>query len=87
MFFVLIFVSNPAYATEVEKAMNEAILKMESLGATISDPADIPSMKQWIDFGKEATLAVYQTEFKEEIAKYLGRMISTEVETLEDIIK
>jgi hypothetical protein len=67
--------------------MNEAISKMKRLGAIVQDPADIPSMEQWITCGMASQRVVFQTEFKEGIHKYLSEMKSTDVHTLEDIIK
>lgn len=58
---------------------------MESLGAQVQDPAEIPSMDEWM--ASRAEWTVMTTEFKEDIAAYLKQMTSSEVHTLEDIIK
>lgn len=67
--------------------MEAAISTMKSLGAIIQDPADFPSIEQWMETGNDAYQTVVKTEFKVEIEKYLGTMISTEVKNLDDIIK
>ncbi|KAJ9116369.1 hypothetical protein QFC22_004810 [Naganishia vaughanmartiniae] len=74
-----------AKARKVEHAFNIAIANIESLGAKVQDPAEIPSMEEWMTSDAEWT--VMTTEFKEGIANYLKEMTSTEVHTLEDIIK
>jgi hypothetical protein len=74
-------------AKQVEEVMNAAIAKMESLGATIEDPANIESIKLWATCEVEATDTIWTTEFKEEIARYLTSMVKTDVHNLQDIIE
>ncbi|KAJ9124753.1 hypothetical protein QFC24_003121 [Naganishia onofrii] len=76
---------DPAKAQKVQEAFDIAISKIESLGAKVQDPAEIPSMEEWMSSKAEWT--VMTTEFKEDIAKYLKEMTSSDVHTLEDIIK
>jgi hypothetical protein len=76
---------DPAKARKVQEAFDIAISKIESLGAKVQDPAEIPSMEEWMSSKAEWT--VMTTEFKEDIAKYLKEMTSSDVHTLEDIIK
>ncbi|KAJ9100953.1 hypothetical protein QFC19_005349 [Naganishia cerealis] len=71
-------------AQKAQDAFNRAVSKIESLGAIIQDPAEIPSMDEWL--ASDAEWVVMTTEFKEGIATYLKDMTSSDVRTLEDII-
>jgi amidase len=68
-------------------SFEHALAKMETLGATVVSPANIPSMQDLITNGFDAQEKIQNVDFKEEIAKYLGNMASTDVRNLEDIIE
>lgn len=60
---------------------------MQSLGASMASPAEIPSMQELMSFGFIAQDTIQKTDFKEEIAEYLGAMASTDVTNLQEIIE
>jgi hypothetical protein len=68
------------------RSLQDTLSRMESLGAVIVDPADF-NIKAHIDSGFKALTSVYETEFKEGIAKYLDGSASTDVRNLQDIIE
>jgi glutamine synthetase type III len=75
---------------KLEKAVSTieiAVHQMQELGATVISPADIPSMQELADTGFQAQATIQNTEFKEDITKYLDTMASTEVRNLQDIIE
>lgn len=68
---------------KVDKLMNDAIDAMEKLGATIVDPADLPTHGKFDD----SELEVLLFEFKDGVNKYLARLGSNApVKTLKDLI-
>ena len=65
---------------------------MQDLGADIQDETNIPSMNEWLKdrshgWSGSAEWTVLTTEFKRDIAAYLKEMTSSDVRTLEDIVK
>jgi hypothetical protein len=75
----------PETVDMMTRSLQEAIIKMRSLGAVIVDPADI-NFQTHIDLGFQALQSLYANEFKEGIVSYLAEMASTDVKNLQDII-
>lgn len=67
--------------------LETAIIKMQELGATICDPADIPSSKEWVGKGASYRTGVITHEYKDDLEKYLSTMKRTGVKNLREIIK
>ena len=61
------------YSPATDKLIEAAILEMKKLGATVIDPADIPTAAQLDDCEFEVLLY----EFKEDLNKYLGGLPAT----------
>jgi amidase len=61
------------YSPATDKVIDAAILEMKKLGATVIDPADIPTAAQLDDCEFEVLLY----EFKEDLNKYLGGLPAT----------
>ena len=72
------------YSPRSDEIANMAIKQMQDLGAIIVDPADIPTAQQMSSSQSELTVLLY--EFKADLNKYLGELVSTPVRTLEEII-
>jgi amidase len=71
------------YSPAADRLVEAAIAAMKSLGATIVDPADIPTLGQFDD----SELDVLLYEFKTDLNKYLaGLGPSSPVHTLQDVI-
>lgn len=68
----------------INAAINTAIKLMQSLGATIVDPADVPSAPDLITSTAETT--VLDTDIKVDLATYLSGVNGSQIETLEDLI-
>jgi hypothetical protein len=77
---------DPAKVDMMTQSLQEAVSRMQSLGAVIVDPADI-NFQPYIDLGFQALKTLYANEFKEGITKYLADMASTDVKELQDIIE
>ncbi|KAJ9102882.1 hypothetical protein QFC19_004612 [Naganishia cerealis] len=73
--------------TKVKPAFEAAIRKMESLGAILCDPVEIATFEEWKTRVKTDYFTVILTDFKEDLAKYLSGMKSTDVHNLQDIIE
>lgn len=75
------------------KAAFEAVVqKIQELGATVQDETNFPSLDEWLEervhgWAAAAEWTVLTTEFKRDIAAYLKDMTSSDVRTLEDIVK
>lgn len=65
-------------------AVDAAIAKIQSLGATIQDPANLPTFNDYLNSGNETI--VLQNDFKVDFAAYASQLISSPVRTLEDVI-
>ncbi len=65
-------------------AVNAAIEKIRSLGATIQDPADPPSINDYLYSNNETI--VLQNDFKVDLGNYLANLISSPVRSLQDVI-
>ncbi|KAJ9094936.1 hypothetical protein QFC21_005728 [Naganishia friedmannii] len=72
---------------KVKPALDAAIRKMEALGASICDPADLPSYKQWKASMRTDQWEVVRHGLKEGLAEYLSGMQSTDVHSLRGIIE
>lgn len=70
--------------SEINDAVNAAIKTMQSLGATIVDPADVPSAPELITSTAETT--VLDTDIKVDLATYLSGVKNPQISTLEDLI-
>ncbi len=71
------------FSDKVDKLMNDAIDVMKRLGATIVDPADLPTHGKFDDSEFEVLLF----EFKADINKYLAQLGSSfPLKTLKDLI-
>jgi amidase len=70
------------YSDKTDAAAEAAIGKMRDLGATIVDPADIPSAKQM----DEGEMVVLLHEFKADLNRYLSGLASSKVRSLKDVI-
>lgn len=68
----------------INEALNAAIKQMEALGATIVDPADVPSAEDLIASTAETT--VLDTDIKVDLATYLAGLKNSQISTLEDLI-
>jgi amidase len=82
----------PDQVQTFQDAFEAAVQKIQSLGATIKDEANIPSLDEWLHdrvhgWAGSAEFVVLTTEFKRDIAAYLKEMTSSDVRTLEDIVK
>jgi amidase len=67
----------------VDKLMNERLNDLKRLGATLVDPADIPTSGKFDD----SELEVLLYEFKADLNKYLAGLQSSSVRTLKDVIE
>jgi hypothetical protein len=82
----------PDQVQTFQHAFEAAVEKIQSLGATIKDNANLPSLDEWLHdrvhgWAGSAEFVVLTTEFKRDIAAYLKEMTSSDVRTLEDIVK
>ncbi|KAJ9105046.1 hypothetical protein QFC19_003678 [Naganishia cerealis] len=69
---------------EINVAVNAAIAKIQSLGASIQDPAELPSFQEYLYSNNETI--VLQNDFKVDFGNYMSNLISSQVRTLEDVI-
>ncbi|KAJ9094744.1 hypothetical protein QFC21_005902 [Naganishia friedmannii] len=69
---------------EINVAVNAAIAKIQTLGASIQDPADLPSFAEYLQSNNETI--VLQNDFKVDFGTYMSKLISSPVRTLEDVI-
>lgn len=73
------------YSPKADPVVNAAIKRMAELGATIVDPANIPTTKQMSESDSEMTVLLY--EFKADLNKYLTEELETSrVRSLSDVI-
>lgn len=79
--------NDPKREVRIRSELDAAILKMRNLGATICDPADLPSSKQWKERGMLDEITMTMHEFKEDMKEYLATMKQTDVANLRDIIE
>ncbi|KAJ9092395.1 hypothetical protein QFC21_006897 [Naganishia friedmannii] len=70
-----------------KSAFDTAIRKMETLGATIYDPAEFPSYDVWKVRRATESWEIIRADLKEGLAEYLRGMQSTDVLSLRDIIE
>lgn len=75
--------NGPELIGQVKKAFEQAIVKMGFLGATIVDPADVPSLDV---VSGMASKALARLEFKDTLETYLYTLQENEVRTLEELI-
>ncbi|KAJ9098033.1 hypothetical protein QFC20_006064 [Naganishia adeliensis] len=68
---------------QVKKAFDQAVEKMSSLGATIVDPADVPSFDLVDDV---ATKTLTRLELKDSLESYLRTLKECKVRTLEELV-
>ena len=71
------------YSDRADAIAEAAIRKMRKLGATVVDPADIPTAKQM----DEGEMIVLLHEFKADLNRYLAGLASSKVRSLKDIIR
>ncbi|HYW24451.1 MAG TPA: amidase [Terriglobales bacterium] len=71
-------------APKVDAIMEEAIRALRDAGATVVDPADIPTQKE---LGGENETTVLQFEFKQDLARYLSGRTGVPIRTLADAIE
>ncbi|KAK8866203.1 hypothetical protein IAR55_001354 [Kwoniella newhampshirensis] len=69
---------------EINEAMDKALAMMASLGATLVDPANVPSAYDLATSTAETT--VLDTDIKVDLATYLSGLTDSSIETLEDLI-
>jgi amidase len=68
----------------VDRLMEDALLEMKRLGATLVDPADVPHLREY----DESELSVLLYELKADLAAYLESLgPGARVRTLEDVIR
>lgn len=73
------------YSTHADAVAERAIATLRALGATIVDPADIPTAKQLRESEREMTVLLY--EFKADLNAYLAALVPTApVKSLEELI-
>ncbi|MDG6949032.1 MAG: amidase [Nitrososphaerota archaeon] len=70
------------YSDKADAIAEAAIGVMRRMGATIVDPADIPSAKHM----DEGEMTVLLHEFKADLNRYLSRLASSKVRSLKDVI-
>jgi amidase len=70
--------------TKSSIAVDAAIAKIRSLGASIQDPANLPSFQDYLESNSETI--VLQNDFKVDFGAYMSKLISSQVRTLEDVI-
>ena len=74
------------YSRALDRLVEEAIRVIESLGATVIDPAEIPTADELSFLGPELTVLLY--EFKAGINAYLqGVDVASGVKSLADLIR
>jgi amidase len=74
------------YSRALDRLAEEAVKAMESLGATVIDPADIPTADELSFLGPELTVMLY--EFKAGINAYLRDVeVPSGVKSLADVIR
>jgi amidase len=69
---------------KVDAVMEEAIRALREAGATVVDPADIPTQAE---LGGENELTVLQFDFKHDLAAYLAGRTGVPIRTLADAIE
>ena len=70
----------------VNIAFNRSLEIIRALGATIVDPADLPSAEEIVRSGNESLVAL--TDYKIQLSAYFGSLVSNPsgVRSLEDLI-
>jgi hypothetical protein len=79
--------NDPERDVKIRSELDAAILKMQDLGATICDPADIPSSNQWKERRMSDEITMTMHEFKEDMKEYLATMKRTDVANVRDTIE
>jgi amidase len=72
------------YSDSADRIADAAIRRMRRLGATMVDPANIPTAKQ-LGEGGEFTVLLY--EFKADLDRYLKSLAKSRVRSLKDVIE
>ncbi len=72
------------YSPKTDAVIEESIVAMRNAGATLVDPADIPTARELKSTESEFTLLLY--EFKHDLAAYLQGREGTGPKTLADVI-
>lgn len=72
------------YNEKLDRVIEVALKRLEELGATLIDPANIPTAKQMSTSEHEQTVLLH--EFKADLNTYLADLAETPVRTLEEII-
>jgi amidase len=70
---------------KVDQVAEAAIAKMREIGATLVDPANIPSAKKMADSKSEITVMLY--EFKHDLNRYLSELEHSQVRSLRELIE
>src|SRR5690606_18157549 len=72
------------YSEETDRLFEQAIQAMRDAGATIVDPADIPTIDEINTGPTELTVLLY--DFKHDLNAYLAARNDPEIRTLTDLI-
>lgn len=72
------------FQDKVDVVYNQAITAMRTAGATIIDPADLPSAQQIASSPDELTVLLF--EFKQDLNNYLAARGDPRIHTLQDLI-
>lgn len=72
------------YSDKADALAEAAVKKMRNLGATIVDPANIPTAKEMSSSEDELTVLLY--EFKADLDRYLSGLKTSKVRSLKDVI-
>ena len=72
------------YSDRADEIAEAAISRMRELGATIVDPANIPTAKR---MGEGGEMTVLLFEFKADLNRYLGGLSRSRVRSLKDVIE
>lgn len=73
------------YSYETDAIGEEAIVAMRNAGATVIDPANIPTADDLLSDPSEFTVLLY--EFKRDLAAYLATRVGVPIRTLADAIE
>jgi amidase len=73
------------YSEETDRVYEDAIAAMRAAGATVIDPADLPSMDEIAASSAELIVLVY--EFKRDLNAYLATRTGVPIRTLADAIE
>jgi hypothetical protein len=74
-------------SARVAPALDDAVRRMETLGATIFDPVNLPKIQEFKGKGCDDLWTAIKVTLKEDLTEYLGGLKSTEVHNLRDIIE